>query len=222
MVWLGGATKIRVRLPGVYNLCVRQGERNAIVLEDVDEKLECAAHHEAGHVAIAAAEGLRLRSEGIFVDPLGEGLGCYCKEPDGSDLSRKRIIVATFAGFYAQGHFCEERSRPAPYQDWFLYSTDGLEARTMLCDLSLGSLSNGSVPATQTDLQERSEQLVGRHWVAIKALATALLAKDWEPQKPLKSGGKWSDAAVAKYLRGQEIVGLLAHCGIAAACDPDC
>lgn len=99
---------------------------------------------------------------------------------------------------------------------------DEQEARAILCELSLGSLSDGSVPATHGDLRKRSEQLVERYWFAIKALAVALLANDWEPQKPLKSGGKLSDAAIAKYLTGEEIVSLLANCEIAAACDPDC
>ena len=182
-------------------------------------KLKRAAHHEAGHVAIAAVEGLRLRPEGLGVDPQGVGLGCYCKKPDGSDPSRKRIIVATFAGFYAEKRLCEEHSCPPPCQEWLL---DNEEARAILSELSPGSLSNGSVPATETDLRKRSEQLVERRWLAIKVLATALLANDWEPQKPLKSGGKLSDAATAKYLTGEEIVSLLANCGITAACDPDC
>jgi hypothetical protein len=35
--------------------------------------MQIAAHHEAGHVVIAAVEGLRLRAEGIMLDATGEG-----------------------------------------------------------------------------------------------------------------------------------------------------
>ena len=68
---------------------MRQGERNPSVPEDVDVKLKRAAHHEAGHMVIAAAQGLRLQSEGLMVDLHGDGRACYCKQPDGSDLSRE-------------------------------------------------------------------------------------------------------------------------------------
>ena len=80
--------------------------------EDLDVKMRRAAHHEAGHLVIAAVKELRLRPEGLSVDPLGEGLACYHKEPNGSDISRERIVVATFAGFYAEKLFCEEHGYP--------------------------------------------------------------------------------------------------------------
>ena len=44
--------------------------------------------------------------------------------------------------------------------------------------------------------------IVEQHWFAIKELATALLAKDWQPLKPLKSEDKWSNETTAKYVVG--------------------
>ncbi len=191
--------------------------------EGLHVKLKCAAHHEAGHIVIAAAQELRLRPEGVTVDPRGEGLACFCKQPDGSDLSRERISIATFAGFYAERRFREACSYPAPDPvDWFLNSLDGSEARKLISEISVENLSNRSVPATQGKLQLRSEQLVEQHWLAIKALATALLAKEWEPLKPLKSGATWSLETTAKYVAGEEVVTILGRYGIAAACNPDC
>jgi hypothetical protein len=59
-------------------------------------------------------------------------------------------------------------------------------------------------------------------WLVIKALATALLTKQWEPLKPLKSGCTWSHETTAKYVTGEEVVSILGRHGIAAVCDPDC
>jgi len=208
-----------------YDRRLRKMERNSSIPEDVEVKQERTAHHEAGHVVVAADQGLKLRPEGLMVDPAGWGLGCYHKEPDGSDLSRTRILLATFAGFYAEKCFCEQRSYAISVPDiWFRDNNDGREARILLDEMSIGSLSRGSVPATFLNLQDKSMQRVEMRWNAIKELATALLAKSWEPRKPLKSGGSWSheNETTAKYLLGQEVIGILAQHGIAAACDPDC
>lgn len=61
----------------------------------VEVKLERAAHHESGHIVVAARLGLRLRPEGLNVDPAGEGLACCHKNPDNSDISKERVIVAS-------------------------------------------------------------------------------------------------------------------------------
>jgi hypothetical protein len=63
---------------------------------------------------------------------------------------------------------------------------------------------------------------VHQHWDVVKALATALLAKDCEPLKPLKSGCKWSNEATAKYVTADEVVSLLERHGIPATCGTDC
>ena len=45
-------------------------------------------------------------------------------------------------------------------------------------------------------LERRGETIVGERWTAVQALASALLAKEWEPIKALESGGKWSEQNV--------------------------
>ena len=184
--------------------------------EDVDVRVKCTAHHEAGHIVIAAAQELRLRSEGLMVDALGEGLACYCKQPDKSDLSRERVIVATLAGFRAEKRFREESSYPARDELEVIGSGDWREARTLLMGLPGEYFSN------KRRLADRLEHLIERHWLPIKALAAALLAKNPERVKPLKSGVPWALEKTAKYVIGQEVIGILAQHGIAAVCDPDC
>src|SRR5260221_13212411 len=68
-------------------------------------------------------------------------------------------------------------------------------------------------------LEQESEHLVDQYWGAIEALAIALLAKDPEPMRPLKTGEVWSnDAGPVRYMDGGEAVGILARHGIAATC----
>jgi hypothetical protein len=83
-------------------------ESTFVAPADVEGRLKETAYHEAGHIVIAAATGLRLRSEGLMIDAVGEGLGCYCKDPGESDVSRERIIISAFAGCFAQNRFCEK------------------------------------------------------------------------------------------------------------------
>jgi hypothetical protein len=182
-------------------------------------KLERAAHHESGHVVIAATIGLKLRPEGLCVDPAGEGLACYCKQPNGSDDSRRKVIGVTFAGYYAERQFCKRFAlHIASADEWFPLSGDGKEARILLSEMSVQNLKEGNVWSTHVELQEQAEQSVEHHEQAIRAVVSALLAKDWELLKPLPSGGTWSHEARAKYLAGEEVVSLLREYGIAAVC----
>jgi hypothetical protein len=97
-----------------YDCYVRHVERIPSVQKDLALNLKAVAHHEAGHIVIAAARNLRLGLDGLSIDSLGEGIACYCKRPDETDLSRESVILATFAGFKAQRRFCEGWACPAP------------------------------------------------------------------------------------------------------------
>ena len=138
----------------------------------------CTAHHEAAHIAVAAAQGLRIRPEGFCMDTLGEGLACYCKYPDDSDLSREQIIIATFAGYMAQRKVCADLSLIDPNADNVLASRDWYEARVLLTGLSAAYFDGMSISQIQSNLEGRSAELVGRNWSVIRSLAKALLANE--------------------------------------------
>jgi len=90
-----------------------------------------------------------------MVAPSGWGLGCYHKESDGSDLSRKRIVLATFAGYFDEKRFCDERSYEiSDPESWYINNDDGREARTLLSEMSPENLSGGSLSATYLELLE--------------------------------------------------------------------
>jgi hypothetical protein len=191
-------------------------------LLDIEIRLAIAAHHEAGHIVIAAALGLPLRSEGIMVDTDAEGLACYCKEPEESDHSRERVMLATFAGCYAQNRFCGANGYPALEDPARIGSGDWYEARRISIKLSDGYLADQGIKAAHESIERQSETLVAERWPIIGTVAKALLAKDWEPVKPLKSGGRWASGELAKYLIGDEVVNIVARLGITATCVQDC
>jgi hypothetical protein len=198
------------------------GEHAFVRSDDIEGRLKEVAHHEAGHVVIAAALGLRLRSEGLMIDTVGEGLACYCKDPAGSDALRERVMVATFAGCFAQNRFCKEQSRPPLEYFNTIFSTDWKEARGIVTKLSNEHLAGRSIVAFEEDLERQSGELVAENWLAIETVACALLAQDWEPLKPLRSGNQWSKQIMAKYITGDEAVRILERCGIAATWVLDC
>ena len=182
------------------------------------ERLTRTAHHEAGHTVAAAVQHLKLRPEGLSVDARGEGLACYHKEPDDSDESRERVIVATFAGYNSEIHLCDQRGYAAPEELQIIWSPDSREARHILTRLSYLSVERTAFQIEE-QLQNRSRQLIEQHWVVICAMAEALLAKEWEPVKALKSGNVWSQESTAKYLTGEEVASLLSRYGISSQQD---
>jgi hypothetical protein len=200
---------------------MRQDSRDTNALVNIEIKLARAAHHEAGHLVIAAVQRLRLRAQGIIIDRSGEGLACYFRVPDENDLSRESVVVASLAGFIAEKYFCEEQSYPPPDPQGVFQSLDLKEARNVVGRLSHEYFMNDSVTTVFWKLNNQSERLVEQNWPAIQALAAAVLAKEWEPQKPLPSGCLWSSEATAKCLAGAEIVRILARFEIAAVCAAD-
>jgi hypothetical protein len=181
-----------------------------------DANVESGARHEPGHIVIAATQGLRLRTEGLMIDPSGWGLACYHEALGESDSARAKNILAVLAGFAVEKRFREERGYPArDYLD-VTFNRDNVVARTLLGKLS------GDYGRNEERLTQELDELIERHWLAIEALATALLTKRWEPLKPLKSGGRWSEEneTTAKYLSGEEVVRILDEYGIGAVCDP--
>jgi hypothetical protein len=167
-----------------------------------------SAHHEPGHVVVAAAQGLKLRPEGVMIDPSGFGLGCFDSETYGSDEIRKRVVVAIFAGYYAERRFCRNSSYSIlePPSEWFRLNCDGTDARKL------------APPSDFYDLMPEAERIVDEHWPLIKKLAVELQSRSWEAIKPLPSGFQWwnDGETMAKYIIGEELIPIMSAHGIAA------
>ncbi len=179
------------------------------------------AYHEAGHLVIAAVRGLALRPDGFMVISNGEGFCVYSTEPDESDPARESVIVSSFAGYWGAKRFCDEFSCPDLLDPIPETSPDWRHARTIIAKLSDEYLAADTLMTVQLRLEKESERFVNHHWLAIEALAIALLAKDPEPMRPLKTGQNWSDqTGPVRYMDGEEAVEILAQRGIAAICQP--
>jgi hypothetical protein len=148
-----------------------------------------------------------------MVDPSGWGLACYHDAPDDTDPARERNILAVLAGFAVEKRFREERRYPPRDSMDVTFNRDNVVARTLLTKLA------GDYWANESRLSEQLNRLIENYWFATKTLASALLAKDWEPIKPLKSGDRWyrPSQTMAKYLGGEETVRILAEHVIEAA-----
>lgn len=181
----------------------------------LEQQIVRTAHHEAGHLVVAAVQELELRIDGLAVDARGEGLACYCKQPGNSDRRREKVIIATLAGYNSELRLCSETSYAGPSEMQIALSCDGREARSIICSLSYLSPSRTAFQIEE-ELQQRSNNLTQKVWTAISSLASALLAKEWEPIKALPSGGVWSQVDNAKYLDGQAVAAVLESHDIAA------
>jgi hypothetical protein len=166
---------------------------------------ECGARHEPGHIVIAAGQGLRLKPEGLMVDPSGWGLACYHDAPEDSDSARVKNIRAVLAGFAVEKRYREERGYPPREEMDVTLNRDNVVARTLLGKL------DGDYWINDHRLREQVNGLIEKHWLAIDALAVALLRQNWETIKPLKSGGRWAhpNETIAKYLSGKEAARIL-------------
>jgi hypothetical protein len=151
-----------------------------------------------------------------MIDPSGWGLACYHEASGKSDSAREKNILAVLAGFAVEERFRQERGYPARDSMDVIFNQDNKVARTLLGNLA------GEYHTNEARLKQQLRELIEGHRLSIEALATGLLAKRWEPLRPLKSGGRWSEEkeTTAKYLSGEEAVCILGQQGIRAVCDP--
>jgi hypothetical protein len=190
--------------------------------EDLANEIAAAAHHEAGHAVIAASIGIRLRKEGIMVGRDGKGLSCYCYQPSKGDGSIEASVITSYSGFIAENHFRRLAGLPERLPQVLEDSEDWGYARRFASNFADVYLAGRSLGRVQSDLKEQAILFVAANWPAIESLAQELLSRQWERKKALNSGGKWSDAEMAKYVLGDEIVTLLIPFGINAVCVKTC
>jgi hypothetical protein len=183
-------------------------------------KMERAAHHEAGHIVIAAALELELRPDGVLVDDSAEGIAMYASNPTDNDASRVAVILATEAGQYAERHFVTEQQREEPESGPALLE-DHIISWRIMGKLTPDYLDGELHALVYKRLQNRSKGLVAQHWSAIAAVANRLLAQEPEPVEPLTTGERWTPSTgTAIRLGGEAIVEILSRYGLRAVCRP--
>jgi hypothetical protein len=172
-------------------------------------------------MVVASINGLRLRRERLMIDRRGWGLACYYREPEDSDVWREAVVLASLAGFKAENELRRRFSYALRDQQEMIDSCDWREARPLVAKFSEGRFVSDNVGTLLRKFEDQAERLVVGCWPAIEDVAAALLQKEWEPLKPLNSGGLWShpDERTAKYLPSSEVVIILQGHGILATCD---
>ena len=190
-----------------------------------DSYAKSAAYHEAGHVVVAAVQGLRLLKSGIHVDPAdGTGISYYeCRKPDSSygiDSFGERTIISLFAGLSAQRKFhptCTGASA----------SADEDHASRLLMNMYIPRIFPGTsafkasmvqLENAKAKFREMANQLVEKYWSAIDALAQHLWAQPLTPKIPVstKSVGQ-SGSPFEKRIDGTSIVSILTEHGVLAS-----
>ena len=181
-----------------------------------EEYVNSAAFHEAGHVVVAALQGLWLRTRGMHVDPEGNGIAYYGHRLPGdvSNLAkdqeeREKTIVALHAGRIAQAKVFPE----CPDENWV--ADVGVVSALLDEMFAIDVLARS---AADKRLQQNAYDLVGRHWKPIHDLATQLLSKPWTQQPPIEKNENWSrgKATLERWIPGSEVARILDTFGIVA------
>jgi hypothetical protein len=174
---------------------------------------ESVAYHEAGHVVVAAALGMRLSRHGIHLGEDANGMSYYeYRKPkkffDGpSGISRDHTLIALYAGLIAQRKFYPKCSVEG-------YSDDQNLIDLLVQEVDAEDFSGSASLTAQLDLPKESRKVVNQHWAAIKAVAKALWDTPDKPRNLNEPEPCWSQSMSEKMLDGQNIVEILRGFGI--------
>ena len=209
----------------VLKLCPRAGlvKLGHVALEGTKVKANASKHKAMSYARMEEAEKkLEEEVKALLAEAARVASPATASSRTARSIRMSALLSRHSPDSMPSGDFAK-RGRTPPWPRTTIFSVALTVARrTLLVQIPVDRLSNGSVPETHKKLQGQSEQLVGRHWLAIEALAVALLAKGWEPLKPLRSGVVWSQEAAAKYIPGEEAVRILTGYGIATTCVAEC
>lgn len=170
---------------------------------------ESAAYHEAGHIVIAAAQGIRLSRYGVHVDRDGRGVAFYeirrpLKNSDAPcPTTREQTIIAAYAGLIAQCEFHPTCSRRGANDDQV-----GIDE--LLDEIGTDGLCPPLTRGTaEIELHAEAVLLVRKHWEALRTVARELWKQPYTPRRFEPFRG-WSDQPREKKLTGARVVEILA------------
>ena len=180
---------------------------------------ESGAYHEAGHIVVAAAQGMLLSIHGVHVDRDGKGISYYdYRKPEPVrrefDTKGEHTIISLFAGLIAQQKFHASCSAAGASED-----NDWVER--LLPQMYLGGPSVAAMRTSEVKLnkarqklRQEASQLVNEHWIAVDTLAKALWAKPLTPRLPDEPEKGWSLLPEEKTIDGAGIIDMLKEFGI--------
>jgi len=160
-----------------------------VVRAFLSDPLPTVAHHEAGHLVVAAVKGLPLQRKGVKIDSCGRGLSQYeggqcCDDADMNWYNHfsERAIVSLCAGLIAQKRFFDG--------DWNKYAAQ--DRRDIECHLRglWRHEDSDEAKALLVKCRCEAENIVDQRWCAIKEIAETIWNQDWTKRKATHG---WSD-----------------------------
>ena len=139
-------------------------------MAEKSKAVQRAAHHEAGHIVVAAKKGVRIPRSGMCIDDKDKGTSdIRLRPPNSSDdypVSREDSIIVLYAGRIA-----EKRFDPA---------TTGKSASCDLACIEELQAEVGLPIQILDELESASQGVIEESGRAIERLATELLSKNFE------------------------------------------
>jgi hypothetical protein len=163
-----------------------------------DDTVLGVAHHEAAHIVIACALGLRIGERGATVygfPPEPTGLAHFEGATQGTEVAASKVdnvIIALLAGGIAHSNLRNQ------------INTAVLKDEERIAEL-LGApgFKSPEVETHCAPLKSQAKELVDRHWLVIQKVAIALCSKEWHYRRPANSFFK------EKSLPGEELKSIL-------------
>jgi hypothetical protein len=177
------------------------------------EYQESTAYHEAAHEIVCIAQEIPIRELGLRIDSKGHGVA-HTYRRNAGDLTntetdvreREKSIILLFAGYWRQ-------VRIFPDIEYDAIAKDQSQIDELLDEMYPHRSQDWN--AAKDKLRENSDRFVARHWPAIDALAKALWAKSWTPQKQLPpSDLGWSSDTVEKSMDAREVAAIVKPFGL--------
>lgn len=172
---------------------------------------ESVAYHEAGHIVVAAVQGMRISRYGVRVDNSGLGISYYeTRKPKRTSTApcaatREQTIIAAKAGLMAQQMFHPDCSIEGA-------ADDNARIDELLDEIRSEeefSFLEVEYAKAQIETHEEAQRLVKLHWFAIELLGRSLWTEK-ETQISLdQPNPKWTTREKERLLLGERIAEML-------------
>jgi hypothetical protein len=172
---------------------------------------ESVAYHEAGHIVVAAIQGMRISRHGVRVDNAGLGISYYeTRKPKRIStapcaVTREQTIIAAKAGLMAQQMFHSDCSIEGAVDDNDRIDELLAEIRT---EEEFPPLEIEYTTAL-IDTHREAQRLVKLHWPAIELLGRSLWSRDETPFAHDQPNPEWTKKEKERLLLGHQIAEVL-------------
>jgi hypothetical protein len=172
---------------------------------------ESVAYHEAGHIVVAAVQGMRISRHGVRIDNAGLGISYYeTRKPKRISTApcaatREQTIIAAKAGLMAQQKFHPDCSIEGAWDD-------DIRINELLDEIrSEEEFPFLEVEYTRAliDTYREAQRLVKLHWPAIELLGRSLWNQEEIPFALDQPNPEWTKKGKERLLLGYPVAEIL-------------